>query len=310
MEELMASGSVVVPGKIGVATVLFNSSKVLSPFFHSIEAQTYRNFVVYAVDNASTDGSAELCCQQGDRFVIIKNAANTGFAHGTNQGIRQALHDGCETVLILNNDVAFGAEFFAELVGALTRQQADMVAPMTYYDDQPNVIWAAGGKLQRFAGYRPVHFGMHQKDAGQFASERRIDFAPGSCILARRDVFSRIGLLDEVFFTYWEDTDFAVRALKAGLFTLFVPTAKLWHKVSSLAGTGSPFQRYYAVRNHALYIRKHCSPLHARLLSAVYLTCYRFAGLCKGVPDPRVAIWKEGLRLAEKSAYGRGCPSD
>jgi len=302
IEDLSAARLPLVPGKIGIATVLFNSSGVLPDFLRSLEAQTYKNFVVYAVDNASTDGSASLCRGQGEGFVVLEKNVNTGFAHGTNDGIRNALRDGCQTVLILNNDVVFGPEFLANLVDALARSHADMAAPMTYYHDRPDVIWAAGGRLQPFAGYRPVHRGMDKKDMGQFAAESWIDFAPGSCILARREVFSRIGLLDETFFTYWEDTDFAVRALRAGLHTLFVPSAKLWHKVSSLAGHRSPFQRYYAVRNHALYIRKHCSALHARILSAIYLLCYRFAGLRNGEKDPRIEVWKEGFTLAELSA--------
>ena len=302
MRHLLAGNSPVAAPKIGVATVLFNSAGVLPDFFASLDAQTYKNFVVYAVDNASTDGSAALCREQGNGFIVTENVTNTGFAHGTNQAIQQALRDGCEGILILNNDVVFGADFFAELVRSLELHQADMAAPLTYYADRPDVIWAAGGKLQRFAGYRPVHLGMEQKDVGQFSSNRRIQFAPGCCILARADVFTRIGLLDEAYFTYWEDTDFAVRALKADLYTLFVPTARLWHKVSSLAGVKSPFQRYYAVRNHALYIRKHCTPLHARFLSAAYLVWYRIAGIRKGATDPRMAVWKEGLRMAEESA--------
>jgi GT2 family glycosyltransferase len=295
-------------GKIGVATVLFNSSGVLPDFFRSLEAQTYRNFVVYAVDNASTDGSAALCRGQGEHFVVTELKNNTGYAHGTNVGIQQALRDGCDTVLILNNDVVFGPDFFAELVRSMELVQADMASPLMYYADRPDVIWAAGGKLQRLMGYRPVHIGMEQKDVGQFSSPCRTEFASGCCILARADVFARIGFLDETYFIYWEDTDFALRALRAGLYTLFVPAAKLWHKVSSLTGMESPLQRYYAVRNHAFFIRKQCSPLHAHFLSALYLLGYWLAGLFKGTTDPRIALWKEGLRLGEGAAQGDPTP--
>ena len=78
------------------------------------------------------------------------------------------------------------------------------------------MIWAAGGTLQRFFGYRPVHFGMGRQDTDQFTDDRPIQFAPGSCILVIHSVFLQIGLLDESFFTYWEDTDLLVRALKRG----------------------------------------------------------------------------------------------
>ena len=292
-------------GKIGIVTVLYNSSDVLPDFFRALNAQTYSDFVVYAVDNASSDDSVDLCRQQGPRFVVMLNAANIGFASGTNQGILQALKDGSETILLLNNDVSFGPDFLQRLVEGRLCHQASMVAPLTYYHEKPNTIWAAGGMLQKAFGYRPVHLGMGQEDTGKFSTDRIIQFAPGSCILIERSVFAAIGLLDETYFMYWEDADFAVRALKEGLSMYLIPAAKLRHKVSSLAGLNSPFQRYYAVRNHALYIRKHCFGAGAKLLSAIYLSAYWLAGLRKRGPDPRIAVWREGWRLLESSSSSR-----
>lgn len=300
--ETVRSPEEFVEGKIGIATVLFNSQEVLPDFLTSLHSQTYENFVVYAVDNASTDLSAEICRQQGSRFMVTVNTENTGFAHATNQGIRQAIEDGCEFVLLLNNDVAFQSDFLAQLMAGLQRKNADIVAPLTYYHDRPDIIWAAGGRLQRMAGFRPVHLGMNQRDTGQFPSDLRIQFAPGSAIFARRSVFATVGLLDEAFYTYWEDTDFAVRALRAGLRNYLIPAAKLWHKVSSLTGVNSPFQRFYAVRNHAFFIRKHCTLIEAQILSAFYLAWYRVSGLGTA-HDPRIESWKAGLKLAKEQGF-------
>jgi GT2 family glycosyltransferase len=287
-------------GKIGVATVLFNSEGVLPDFLDSLRKQTYSRFTVYAVDNASTDQSGDICAGFDADIVLTRNQENVGFAAATNQGITQAISDGCEYVLILNNDVLFPPEFFAELVKGLVNNKADLVAPLTYYFDSPNVIWAAGGRLQHLLGYRPVHLGMCESDHGQFVRDQKIEFAPGSAILARRDVFARVGFFDEAFFTYWEDVDFAVRALRAGLQMFLIPRAKLWHKVSSLAGMNSQFQRYYAVRNHAFYIHKHCGAFHSAVLSFAYLTFYRFAALFRKGDRSCVRYWKEGLELAKQ----------
>jgi GT2 family glycosyltransferase len=294
----------IVPGKIGIATVLYNSSQVLEDFLSSLRRQTYSNYVVYAVDNDSQDDSVRRCQEAGERFVVIENEDNTGFAHGTNQGITRALAEGCEFVLILNNDVVFESDFLEQLIAGIQRTQSDIVAPLTYYHDRPNVIWAAGGKLQRWMGYRPVHLGMGQEDTGQFSQDLRIQFAPGSGIFARQSVFAKTGLFDENFYTYWEDTDFAVRCLKAGLRTYLIPFAKMWHKVSSLAGKNSPFQQFYAIRNHALYIQKHCSPLEAYMLNGLYMNAYRVNGWLRGKQDERIAVWKEGIALAQKCKYG------
>jgi GT2 family glycosyltransferase len=293
------------PGRIGVATVLFNSESVLPDFLKSLNEQSYRNFTVYAVDNASKDQSKAICSASCINIRVTSNEENLGFAVATNQGIRQAIADGCEYILLLNNDVAFSPEFFSELVQGLVRNRADLVAPLTYYFDTPTLIWAAGGRLHRPLGNRPVHLGMGQQDRGQFGRDQKIEFAPGSAILAWRNVFDRIGFLDEAYFTYWEDTDFAVRALRAGLKMYLIPTAKLWHKVSSLAGIGSPFQRYYSVRNHALYIQKHCNAFHSAVLSFVYLTFYRIAAFLRKGDGSRAQHWKEGIRLAKQ--LNNGC---
>ncbi|SEG33127.1 hypothetical protein SAMN05421819_2540 [Bryocella elongata] len=293
----------IVKGKIGIATVLYNSGEVLAEFLASLRSQTYTNFVVYVVDNASVDNSAEQCSLAGDRFIVTINKRNTGFAYGTNQGIRQALEDGCEYVLLLNNDVAFEADFLDRFVKGMERTAADIGAPLTFYYDRPNIIWAAGGRFQRWAGYRPLHLGMEQQYSAEFAQDRLIQFSPGSGLMAHRRVFERIGFLDETFFTYWEDTDFSVRALKAGLRSYLIPKARLWHKVSSLTGMNSEFQRFYAVRNHALYIAKHCGPLEATLLHGIYLTAYRLIGLLRLRTDERVAFWKKGIEIARTAGY-------
>jgi GT2 family glycosyltransferase len=292
-----------VQNKIGIATVLFNSGSVLPDFLEALRTQTHTNYLVYAVDNASNDASVALCRAEGNHFQVIENEENTGFAHATNQGIRRALEDGCEIVLILNNDVVFKPDFLHQLLQGLRRQNADLVAPVTYYHERPNVIWAAGGTLQRWFGYRPIHLGMGETDNGQFNVDRAIEFAPGSCIFAHRSVFSSVGLLDETYFTYWEDTDFAVRAVQAGLSNFLIPGAKLWHKVSSLAGKNSSFQIHYATRNHALYIHKHCATIPASLLSTLYLTWYRISSLLRRRKDSRIASWQEGVYIAKGKGY-------
>src|SRR5258707_13241919 len=103
------------PGKIGVVTVLFNSGGMLEDFFASIEQQDHTDFVVYCVDNASADDSVDQCRARGDRYIVIENARNVGVAAGNNIGTRKAIADGCEFVLYLNNDVAFGPELFGQL---------------------------------------------------------------------------------------------------------------------------------------------------------------------------------------------------
>jgi GT2 family glycosyltransferase len=292
-------------GKIGVVTVLFNSGEVLEDFFESIEQQRYTNFVVYCVDNASTDNSVGQCCARGDQYIVIENNRNVGVAAGNNIGTRRAIAEGCEFVLYLNNDVVFGSELFDQLLEGISRYKCSMTTPMMYYHGRPHAIWAAGGYFQPWLGNRCLHYGDGDVDHGQYGSPRQIQYTPTCCVLIRRELFATIGIMDERYFAYWDDTDFMLRAYQAGETLYLLPYAKLWHKVSSLIGTSSPFRNRYAHRNHALYGHKHLPKPFAYLLSLAYCTGYLLLSLIGRIAfsdaRDRIKYWREGIREASVS---------
>jgi hypothetical protein len=246
------------PGKIGIVTVLYNSAQVLEGFFASIEAQTYREFIVYCVDNQSTDGSGDLCARRGLPYRLISNAANLGVAAGNNQGIRAAIADGCEYVLLINNDTEFESDLVAKLLEAARDDSVDMVCPKILYFDVPDVIWAAGGKFQPLFGHRCIHIGENEIDKGQYDKRRFVQYVPTCCVLIRRSVFEDVGLMDSRYFVYVDDVDFMFRAARAGKRLLYVPEATLLHKVGRLTGgEASPFSIRMGTRNRIFFHLKH-----------------------------------------------------
>ena len=258
----MAEVRQVEPGKIGVVTVTYNSEPVLQEFFTSLAAQTHRNFILYVVDNASKDRTLEITRRQTDISpVIIANAENLGVAEGNNQGIRAALGDGCECVLLLNNDTVFPADLIGQLYAGLEEHKCDMTTGKMYYHDKPDIFWCAGGHFQPWLGYRTRHDGEYQKDVGQYDQPRRITYTPTCCLMLRRSVFDRIGLMDSRYFVYSDDVDFLYRCLKDGISLWFLPDAKLWHKVSSLTGGDtSSFALRFQIRNTIYFQRKYLPP--------------------------------------------------
>jgi GT2 family glycosyltransferase len=244
-------------GKVGIVTVTYNSGKVLDPFLQSLEAQIYGNFLLYAVDNASQDDSlVQLETWNDERLRVIPNAVNVGIAEADNQGIRAALADSCDYVLLLNNDVEFEPETFAVLVAELKALNCDLLAPKILFEDRIH-IWSAGGTLSALKGYLAAHRGEGEIDRGQFDTAMRIRFAPGCCILVRRGVFDRIGTMDAKYFVYHEDADFLFRAWRAGLKMCYTPRARIFHKVSSLTGgKTSPFTIRYNARGHVYFMLK------------------------------------------------------
>jgi GT2 family glycosyltransferase len=298
------------PGKIGVVTVTFGSQEVLPDFFASLDKQTYRNFVLFAVDNHSSDNSVEqLNAYHGCERVVIENEANLGVAAGNNQGILAAIDAGCEYVLLLNNDVVFGPDLFRQLIDGMRQHRCDMTTPLIYYYDRPNVIWCAGGEFQRWAGMRVRHRGADAIDDGQFHATTAVNYAPTCCILFRREVFGVVGLMDEAYFVYVDDLDFLFRAWKRGLRMYYLPTAKLWHKVSSLTGAESPFSVRYNTRNRAYFSAKHLRGIAYVLTSFSFLGWYYIqrvrgkydAGMFKRKLEHR----KEGIALAKSKSGGR-----
>lgn len=278
----MTESNHVTQGKIGVVTVTYNSETVLQEFFDSLARQTHRNFVLYVVDNASNDQTLEMTRQRTDfPIFIIANEGNLGVAEGNNQGIRAALEDGCECALLLNNDTVFPENLFAQLYAGLDRHHCDMTTGKMYYHDKPDVFWCAGGHFQPWLGYRNQHDGIEQKDIGQYDQPRRVTYTPTCCLLVRRSVFDRVGLMDSRYFVYSDDADFLFRCLRQGLTLWYVPDAKLWHKVNSLTGSVSDFTVHYCTRNRMYYLRKNIPAWQAWLWYRAY-RAYYFVDLLAG----------------------------
>jgi GT2 family glycosyltransferase len=290
-------------GLIGVVTVTYNSEGVLQEFFDSLAAQTYRNFILYLVDNASKDQTLKMSKQRTDiNIVVIANSDNLGVAEGNNQGIRSALADGCECVMFLNNDTAFPADLLDTLYAGLEQHNCEMTAPKMYYYDRPNLIWCAGGYFQPWFAYRTRLTGANREDRGQFDQPRRMENVPTCCLLVRGRVFDRVGLMDSRYFVYIDDTDFLYRCLRLHISLWYIPKAKLWHKVSSLSGPAdSRFSLHYVTRNRAYFISKHIPRIQAFLPNIVYELYFRLSCLR---PAPvgerfriRLSAWKEGKRM-------------
>lgn len=252
--------------QIGVVTVTYGSESVLPEFLESLSQQTYSNFKLYVIDNASKDRTLEMCRARNDLSIaIIANEQNLGVATANNLGIRAALADGCEEVLLLNNDIVFGPDLFGALHSGLARFAAEMSTCKMYYHDAPNTVWYAGGHFRIWHGMTSVHRGTGQLDNGQFDSPQRVAYAPTCCLLVRASVFERIGLMDERYFVYYDDSDFLLRCWRKDIPLWYIPEAKLWHKVSSLTSSTSDFTNAQFAKNRAYFRRKHLPVPLARL---------------------------------------------
>jgi len=258
--------------KIGMVTVTTNSGKDIDLFMRSTLSQHYSNFLLYIIDNCSTDTTLHQVSQYQDpRVTVIANDSNLGIARSNNRGITAALQADCEYILLINNDTEFDASLIGTLLAQIEDLQCDMIIPKIMYYDRPDIIWCAGGVFRRWRGHSAIHRGENCRDTGQFDQPCRVDYAPTCCMLIRRQVFESLGLMDPCYFLYFDDTDFCLRALRHGLRLYYTPSAELLHKVSSqTGGRGSTFQTRYQTRSHVYYLAKNFGLLHCLYFLPLY----------------------------------------
>ncbi len=253
--------------KIGLVTITYNSAKVIEPFMDCVLRQTHTDFILYIIDNISSDNTLELLSKyKDDRIVIIVNTQNVGVAAGNNQGILRAMADGCDEILIINNDVEFEYTLLEKLSRQLEELNCSLVAPKMMYHPETHLIWWAGTKFNPKEGCMTHHIGIQEEDKGQYDHIEKMDYAPTCCVLLKREVIDDIGLMDEKYFAYYDDTDFFYRIFKQGKHVLFYyPFVQFYHKVGGLSNMKKgnakkfKFNNFYIhliTRNHVYYLRK------------------------------------------------------
>lgn len=222
----------------------------------SLAGLNYAAYGVVVVDNGSTDGSPAVIRQRFPEVVVIENGENLGYTGGNNVGLRYALAQGADYVLLLNNDTVVASDFLHLLVEAAgAGEDVGMAGPTIYYYDLPDVIWSAGGAIDWRQG-RTWMVGLDERDSGQFGlAPRGVDFVTGCALLVKRAVLEQVGLLDERFFVYYEEAEWCVRARRVGFKIVHVPQAHTWHKISPGNQTDSPLVHYYMTRNRLLFLK-------------------------------------------------------
>ena len=222
----------------------------------SLAGTTYPAMRLLLVDNGSDDGSVEWVERNRKDVAVLRTGINGGWAAGNNAGIRRALADEASYVWLLNNDTEVEPDCLARLVETAERDaRIGLVSPQIRCFADRERVWFEGGEVSREA------LMVRHCELPRFRT-LRIDgrYVSGCAMLVRRDVFDRVGLIDERFFMYYEDADFCLRASEAGFRSEVVPEAVLYHKVAaSSGGVGehmSAFHAYHILRSEMLFWRR------------------------------------------------------
>lgn len=226
----------------------------------SLRALRYDNFLIVVVDNGSDAACVNKLRTALPDVTLLTNSTNLGFAEGNNIGIRHALTKGVQFVLLLNNDTIVDPNLLTALTAAAgANPQAGFLGARIYYHADPARIWM-GNPVWDAAACRFHHAGLNQLDAGNTEAPAAASYVCGCAMLVTRAAIETAGLMDARFFCYFEEVDWCFRGARQGFTSLYVPAAKVWHKVSvSSGGKQSPIIRYFRARNSLLWAERHLS---------------------------------------------------
>jgi GT2 family glycosyltransferase len=306
------------PTSITTVVVLnWNSHEMTAECIRSLLAMDSADFEILVVDNGSTDGSVELLPQEFPQITVLPQERNLGFAAGCNVGMRHALANGAEYVLLLNNDTFVAPDFIREMLAAIQGDPGiGAVCPKIYFADQPDLLWYAGADFSLWTG-TAKHRGWKEIDRGQFDRHEEITQATGCAMLVRRSALRDVGLLDEQFWAYVEDVDWSVRFLKQGYRLTFAPKARLWHccgatAVKSMGAGRQALRQFLSTRNMIFLARKHVRwwqmPTYAIGLLVGHIALYTALRLWRRDFRALFAIYRglhQGLRISLTSSESR-----
>ena len=290
---------------IGIVSVLYKSDAVLPDFFESLARQTYQDFLLILVDNdanETTQSIIEMLNIQYSKIRIeyIDSNANIGVAAGNNVGIQRAQHLNCQQTLLSNNDIVLVEnDILDKMIYLNLSENKKLITPkILYYDTKK--IWMAGGYYSKWRSLG-VHYGNHaEADDSRFNFSGEVTYSPTCFMFIDTEVFDKIGLMDEKYFVYVDDTDFIYRCVQNNILIWYDHTKTILHKVSSsTGGDDTPFYIYYSNRNKIYFVKKHYDLIFKTIaFFHIFITrTINYFRYTKSQKDSLVNAVKDGLKM-------------
>jgi len=211
---------------ISVVIVNWNGMKWIKKCLDSLSNQSYKNFEVIIIDNASTDGSAAYIRSNCPKVKLIQNSKNVGFGSGNNMGVKQAKGI---YILLLNTDTWLESDFLEKILNISKQNNYSVIAPQAKnYKSKEGQNYIT--KIDPF-GYPVYLYGEQYRNKKSF-------FLTGSCLFLRKQLFIDTKGFDENFFMYCEDIDWFWRLLLLGCNFNYTDKVSVYHAAGGSTGKG------------------------------------------------------------------------
>ena len=296
------------PRPVCIIILAWNGLDYTKACLDSLRTKTgYGDYRVIVVDNGSMDGTAEYI-QSLDGVALIHNSENVGFTRGNNIAIRQSPAE-CDIVL-LNNDTEI--------------HQADWIERMQQTAYAANDIGIVGCRLRRPSGMLqhagaympPTYWGQQigggDVDINQFCRDRDVESVVFACVYIKREIIDKVGLLDETYISYFEDTDYCYKAREAGYRTVCCGSVTVIHHENvSTAINGVDFAELFK-KSSAVFKNRWKSKIEGPGRYHQSLGWHSIANFETGYAissrQLMLAMDRLGVEVSYKYVYGKGTP--
>lgn len=242
-----------------VCIVMLNNSQKEKTLacLESLKATNYPNFQIIVIDNASKDQSVSEIHLSFPDIRVIELKQNRGCSGGRNIGLQEANLKNADYVLFLDNDTIVYPDFLSSLINVMeTDPKIGIASSLIIHEEDESLCWMAGGLINENGTTTALYFNQGISNVPHMVYE--VDWVPGCVLLTRRDVYTKVGSFNDIYFFYFEDIDWCIRASASGYRIMVVPQSKVKHKISqSLGGRNSSRRLYYWVRNRLIFANQY-----------------------------------------------------
>ncbi|MEI7555060.1 glycosyltransferase family 2 protein [Candidatus Chlorohelix sp.] len=245
--------------KIATITIVcFNHSHHIEACLSSVLKTLPADCEVIVVDNASTDGSAELVEKHFPQFRLIKNKVNEGFAGANNTAFKEA-HG--RYLVALNPDTVVNEGWLEALVAPFKEAETGLTTARIMLMQQPSQANTCGNEMH-FTGITTCRGLGWSLDEPELYRSTIVPAISGACFAIRAELWKELGGFDPTFFTYLEDTDLSLRVRLSGYKCIYVPDSVIYHDYTNKF---SSRKLYFLERNRLLLLLK-CYSMRSLLL--------------------------------------------
>lgn len=273
--------------RVAVVLLNWNGADDTIDCLESLVQTTYPDLTVIVLDNASTDDSVEqleswmqthelnsrtvshpelsmqpsqpAAVSMSRDLLLITSKVNHGFCKGNNIGMEQGILVGADYLLILNNDTRVAPDFLEPMVEvAESDASVGLVGGIITYCDEPDRIWWAGGKFNRFLDNERL-LDRKPLEKLQHREPFETEWVSGCMMLIPSRIFKKLGGYVEEYFIWSEEWDYSLLVSSSGYRLMVAPQSRICHKVGRSLGIMKPLNYYYGIRNGLIFKRKYLS---------------------------------------------------